>query len=118
MQKIVLKAELHNDKIKQKAMKVVSGIQGVESVSVDMNENKMTVVGSIDPVTVVRKLRRLSHTDIVSVGPAKEEEKEKEKDEKKPDEASWPFCYPYYPYYPCYPAVMPVREDPIGCVIC
>lgn len=60
---------------------------GIESVSMDMNEQKLTLTGDIDPVAVVGKLRKLCHTEILSVGPAKEppkkEEKKKPEDQKK-----------------------------------
>jgi len=48
----------------------------------DMKEKKLTVVGDIDPVSVVSKLRKSWHTEIVTVGPAKEPEKKKEEDKK------------------------------------
>ena len=40
--------------------------------------NKFTVIGDIDPVDVVNKLRKLCHTEILSVGPAQEEKKKDE----------------------------------------
>lgn len=46
---------------------------GVETVSVDMNDLKMTIIGNVDAVIVVGKLRKCcDHADILSVGPAKE----------------------------------------------
>ncbi|QCD94755.1 hypothetical protein DEO72_LG5g2841 [Vigna unguiculata] len=132
MMKVVLKVELYDDKIKKKAMKRVSGISGVESVSVDMKDQKMTVIGSVDSVKVAIKLKKLCHADILSVGPAKEEKKEEpKKEEKKPEAKKDPKeeyaealkvyeayfnqtrqqPYPYY-YY------RTVEENPTGCVIC
>lgn len=54
----------------------------------DMKEKKLTVTGDIDPVSIVSNLRKLCHTEIVSVGSAnkpekKDDEKKKEDDEKK-----------------------------------
>ncbi|ONI23233.1 hypothetical protein PRUPE_2G176600 [Prunus persica] len=55
----------------------------------DMKEKKLTVIGSVDPVTVVSKLRKYWQTDILSVGPAVEPKKEEPKKEepKKEEEA-------------------------------
>lgn len=54
-----------------------------------MNAKTMTVIGSVDPVSAVTKLRKFWHTNIVSIGPDKEEEKKEEpkKEEAKKEEA-------------------------------
>ncbi|KAJ4784819.1 Heavy metal transport/detoxification superfamily protein [Rhynchospora pubera] len=49
----------------------------------DMKERKMTVIGTVDPIVLVSKLRKSWHAaDIVTVGPAKEEKKDDKKDNK------------------------------------
>ena len=50
----------------------------------DMKERKLTVIGLVDPVSIVSKLRKhWPTTEIVLVGPAKEPEKEKKEEPKK-----------------------------------
>ncbi|CAN1751535.1 hypothetical protein LINPERHAP1_LOCUS4362 [Linum perenne] len=69
-------------------MKRAAEITGLDSVSVDLKDKKLTVTGDdFDPVKVVSKLRKLFHTDIVTVGePKKPEAKKEEPAAKKTEE--------------------------------
>lgn len=112
----------------------------------DMKEKKLTVVGTVDPVNVVSKLRKYWHTDIVAVGPAKEPEKKEDskkeegkkegekkeeqkkeegkKEEKKKEAApdpvqEWVKAYrAYNPYMTTHYQVQSMEENPNACVIC
>ncbi|KAK6141063.1 hypothetical protein DH2020_025200 [Rehmannia glutinosa] len=58
---------------------------GIDEIAIDMKAKKLTVVGTVDPVTVVSKLRKRNWpTDIISVGPAKEPEKKEEPKKEEP----------------------------------
>jgi hypothetical protein len=91
-----------------------------------MKEQKMTVVGAVDPVDVVEKLRAklFPAAKIVSVGPGKEEKKDDKKeggDKKDPgkDVAYLPYWFPPPPHHPHpYYFVGSAEEDPNSCVIC
>ncbi|RLM64519.1 uncharacterized protein C2845_PM16G23310 [Panicum miliaceum] len=72
---VVLLLGLHeNDaKEKRKVLKAVSTFPGLDLIAIDMKERKLTVVGLVDPIELVTKLRKLWHADILSVGPAKDD---------------------------------------------
>ncbi|KAL1546245.1 heavy metal-associated isoprenylated plant protein 39-like [Salvia divinorum] len=86
MKKFVLNLDLHNDKDQQRrALKTISTLSGIDEISIDLKGKKLTVIGTVDPVSVVSKLRKKSWpAQIISVGPAKEPEK---KEEAKKEEA-------------------------------
>ncbi|KAL6544116.1 hypothetical protein OROGR_010613 [Orobanche gracilis] len=134
---MVLRIDVHDLKEKQIAMKAVSSLSGIEYLAVDMKEKKLTVIGDVDPVRVVGKLKKKWQTELLTVGPAEEPaEKTKDNDDdvkkedtkdivmkKENEEIDDEFLklyrghdYPYYTqyYYHAYSA----EENPSSCVIC
>ncbi|XP_021726838.1 heavy metal-associated isoprenylated plant protein 39-like [Chenopodium quinoa] len=127
MQKLVVTLDIQDDNNKQKAIKLVSSIPGLDSISMNMKEKKLTVIGDMDPVAVVKKLRKNYYTDIVTVGPAKEPEKPKKPEEPNTVVQVSDFIHamqahnsyynnPLYSRYNGY--ARSVEEDPNSCVIC
>lgn len=58
----------------------------MDSIAADVKDQKLTVIGVMDAVAVVKKLaKKVGKVDLISVGPAKEEPK---KEEPKKDEQS------------------------------
>ncbi|RWR72176.1 heavy metal-associated isoprenylated plant protein 39-like protein isoform X1 [Cinnamomum micranthum f. kanehirae] len=79
-QKVVIKVTAMIDqRTKQKAMGAISDIYGIDSIAVDLKDQKITVIGQMDTLAMAKKLKKLGKVDIVSVGPAKEEKKDGKK---------------------------------------
>ncbi|GKV53504.1 hypothetical protein SLEP1_g60025 [Rubroshorea leprosula] len=83
VQEVVLRVlTMTDDKTKQKAIEAAADIYGIDSIAADQMEQKLTVIGEMDTVAVVKKLKKVGKVDIISVGPAKEEKQEEKKEEK------------------------------------
>ncbi|KAL8495144.1 hypothetical protein ACS0TY_019350 [Phlomoides rotata] len=89
MKKFVLNLDLQNDKEQQRrALKTVSTLAGINEIYIDLKGKKLTVIGTVDPVTVVSKLRKKNwQASIISVGVWPEKKEEPKKEEPKKEEA-------------------------------
>ncbi|KAI4324959.1 hypothetical protein MLD38_030399 [Melastoma candidum] len=67
--------DLHDEKDKQKAMKIVSCIPGVYLICVTMKDGKLTAKGDFDPIHVVDKLKKHFPVKLELVLTAKDEKK-------------------------------------------
>ncbi|KAF8044070.1 hypothetical protein BT93_A2139 [Corymbia citriodora subsp. variegata] len=80
---------------------------GIQSVAVDMDNRKVTVIGSMDPVQLAEHLRKRFDTVIEYVGPKETPTTQVtgtgESNDNTPNPDSEGKTYVYYPYYPTYP---------------
>lgn len=58
-------------------------VVGIESISIDMKDRKLTVLGNVDPIDVVNKLRKLWRAEFLSFGSDYDELAKKIEDDKK-----------------------------------
>ncbi|KMZ75831.1 hypothetical protein ZOSMA_10G00990 [Zostera marina] len=124
VKKVIVKANIYDEKMKQKAMKVVTELDGIQSISVDKETGKIALIGEMDPIDVVNKLnsynkwpcRNWPHASLDSVGPKEEKKKQEPKKEKTPEDIfkHYQCIYPN-PTQICY--VQSMEEDPNACVI-
>ncbi|KAK3154487.1 hypothetical protein QOZ80_2BG0191100 [Eleusine coracana subsp. coracana] len=85
-QKIVIKVTMTCDKCRQKALALVAGTSGVESVKLD-GDDKVVVEGEVDSVHLTNALRKkLGSAQLVEVVDAAAAKKKKEEEEKKKKE--------------------------------
>ncbi|CAE6236933.1 unnamed protein product [Arabidopsis arenosa] len=103
--KAVLQLSIHEEKIRKKAIVTVSRFSGVTSITMDDKSGKLTVVGEVDVPVIVMKLRKLCHTDIVSVDDVKPPEKKPEPEKPAPpipaEFITYPmnYAYQYNPHH-------------------
>ncbi|XP_042022947.1 heavy metal-associated isoprenylated plant protein 39-like [Salvia splendens] len=94
--KMVLKLGVHDGKEKRKALRSVSSLSGIESLSMDMKEKKLTVVEAVDPIEIVGKLKQHCRVKLVTT-------------------RSWKIKH--NPYYTHTSHVYSAEENPNACVI-
>ncbi|CAL5404636.1 unnamed protein product [Camellia sinensis] len=67
-QKLVLKVmTMTDEKTKKKAIEATADSTGVDSIAADLKEQKITMIGEMDTVAVVKKMKKVGKVDIISV---------------------------------------------------
>nr|GEU86401.1 heavy metal-associated isoprenylated plant protein 2-like [Tanacetum cinerariifolium] len=100
-EKIEVNVNMHCEKCKTEVLKVVTKLSGINEVSVNLEKQMLVVIGDVDPVCVVKAVRKIGKiANITSVGPPK-----KPDDKSKTDTCAI-FCPPPPPP-PCYSGFYP-----------
>ncbi|XP_024960176.1 heavy metal-associated isoprenylated plant protein 43-like [Cynara cardunculus var. scolymus] len=60
--KIEVKVNMHDQKCKTKVLKAVTKLTGINEVSVDLAKQMVVVIGDVDPVCVVCRIRKIDKT--------------------------------------------------------
>eukprot|EP00268_Persea_americana_P029360 TRINITY_DN283_c0_g1_i3.p1 TRINITY_DN283_c0_g1~~TRINITY_DN283_c0_g1_i3.p1 ORF type:complete len:288 (+),score=85.99 TRINITY_DN283_c0_g1_i3:410-1273(+) len=96
---VVLKVDMHCEGCAKKVKRAVKGFDGVQEVKGDSSNNKLTVVGKVDPDKIRERIEQETKKKVVLVSPLpkkdkegsgggekKADEKDKKADDKKPKE--------------------------------
>ncbi|XP_024030630.1 heavy metal-associated isoprenylated plant protein 43 [Morus notabilis] len=76
VKKTELKVNVNCEKCKKDVLKAVTKLSGINQVSVDATKGTLTVIGDVDPVMIVKQVRKARKcAEIISVGPPKPPEK-------------------------------------------
>ncbi|GMN48374.1 hypothetical protein TIFTF001_017552 [Ficus carica] len=75
IKKTELKVGINCDRCKKDVLKAVTKLSGINQVSVNVEKGMLTVIGDVDPVLIVKQVRKIGKcVEIVSVGPPKPRE--------------------------------------------
>ncbi|XP_019188943.1 PREDICTED: heavy metal-associated isoprenylated plant protein 3-like [Ipomoea nil] len=66
---VVLKADLHCEGCVSKIVKTIRSYDGVQTVDIDGNSDKVTVIGKVDPEKLRERVEAKTHKKIVLVSP-------------------------------------------------
>ncbi|KAJ0248500.1 Heavy metal-associated isoprenylated plant protein 2 [Hirschfeldia incana] len=108
VKKVEIKVDINCGKCKNAILQAVAEIEGINQVLLDEEKSLLTVVGTMDPICVAEKLRKIKQQPVVvNIGPPKppEEKKKETKTEPKPVCC----CPQHYPrlYHQRYPQLYP-----------
>nr|XP_043609831.1 heavy metal-associated isoprenylated plant protein 6-like [Erigeron canadensis] len=82
---IVLKLDLHCDGCAKKVRTSLRRLKGVEAVNVDIEGNKITVTGKVDPSKIKEQVEKKAHKKVEIVSPQPKKDGEKKVEDKKED---------------------------------
>ncbi|KAM0031449.1 putative heavy metal-associated domain, HMA, heavy metal-associated domain superfamily [Helianthus debilis subsp. tardiflorus] len=69
-QKMEVKVNMHCVRCRTEVLKSVTKLLGIEEVSVDLEKQMLVVVGDVDPVKVVKRIKKTGkRAEIITVGP-------------------------------------------------
>ncbi|KAL9154405.1 hypothetical protein ABFS82_10G111700 [Erythranthe guttata] len=71
-QKVVMKVlEMKDEKTKKKAIEAAADITGVLSIESDLDAQTLVVIGEMDSVALLKKLKsKVGKIEVLSIGPA------------------------------------------------
>ncbi|KAE8647847.1 heavy metal-associated isoprenylated plant protein 39-like [Cucumis sativus] len=115
MMKVELNVEMRDLKTKKKVLGAISGLLGVVAMAAE--ENKITVIGTADPIKICKKVRKVwPCANIISVGQEKEAAKKEvaKKEESQPtiEQIDWAKAYTTFYSYPTTHYYYPYQEPP------
>lgn len=86
---VVLKVDMHCEGCARKVKKSIKDMPGVEDVKADVGNNKLTVIGKVDPKVIVERVQKKTEkkVELISPLPKKEEGENKKKPEEKETKA-------------------------------
>ncbi|XP_010473641.1 PREDICTED: heavy metal-associated isoprenylated plant protein 26-like [Camelina sativa] len=91
MKKMVVTICVYDEGSREKVMRTVASCSGITAITIDPMEGKLTVIGKLDEMQILKKLKRRWHSaKMVSFGPfdAKKEAEAAAAAEKKKKEES------------------------------
>ncbi|GLT65035.1 hypothetical protein SLA2020_374890 [Shorea laevis] len=113
---VVLKVELHCEGCASKICKYLRTLEGVENVKKEMEANKVTVVGAVDPVVLREKLNQKTKKKVDLISPQPKKDDNSGKKDQKPEKEKKPDADNKKKEPPATTAVLKLRLHCQGCI--